>query len=119
MHRGIAVCISVCILGTILYGSLTPGTTEVTFPHHDKLLHFLVYAVLAGWHALLLPQRYRQIFFLCFLWGLSIEGLQALTSYREASLSDLMANTLGIMAGVSAVKSAGLQWLSIRLSRTG
>ena len=65
---------------------------------NDKLSHVLAYLYVTTWFALLACQRLHLIavVILLFFYGLLIELLQALTSYRMAELADLVANLSGI-----------------------
>ena len=65
---------------------------------NDKLSHLLAYLFLSSWFSLLTGNRLQLIVLvmLLFAYGLIIEGLQSLTSYRTAELADLFANLSGI-----------------------
>ncbi len=65
---------------------------------NDKLSHLLAYLFLTCWFSLLTGNRLQVILLvmLLFAYGLIIEGLQSLTSYRTAELADLVANLSGI-----------------------
>ena len=70
----------------------------------DKLQHTAAYAFLAWWFLQAWEGR-RSLAWCVFLVavGCGIEGLQALTSLRQPSLLDAIANTLGVALG-------GLLW---------
>lgn len=62
----------------------------------DKLNHLIAYFTLMAWFGALYPRR-RHAYVLCAVvsLGIVIEGLQGLTSWRDMSLLDIGANTLG------------------------
>ena len=69
---------------------------------NDKLSHSLVYIVLAAWFGLLADSR------IALLWtgagllayGILIEMLQWMTSFRFAEAADVLANLIGIAIGL-------------------
>ena len=71
---------------------------------NDKLGHLFVYIVLAAWFGLLADSR------IALLWtglglvafGLMIEALQWMTSFRFAEWGDVLANLAGISIGLLA-----------------
>ena len=74
---------------------------------NDKLGHFTAYFVLSAWCAQLYASgraMLRSVLF-CLLLGLSLEALQSLTATRSAEWRDMLANTLGVIAG-------GMTWFS-------
>lgn len=76
---------------------LSPGGVPVS----DKLAHLATYFVLSGWFSLLVRTRTGLAFAIAglFLFGAVLEGLQALTGYRYAEWSDLLANAAGVLLG--------------------
>ena len=89
----------------IAWASLSPGSgAEPYFPHDDKLIHFLAYALFA---LLSLPviNTYAHVYIVSaciFLFGGLIEIGQSFVPLREMSFGDLMANTLGLVVGMWA-----------------
>ena len=68
----------------------------------DKLLHFIAFFYLT-FTCLSLRRKIiksAQVILLIFLYGLLIELLQYFIPSRQCSLSDIMANTFGCLAGV-------------------
>ena len=68
---------------------------------NDKWSHLLTYLFLAVWFSLLLQQK--QLAWLALgllIFGIVIEALQSLTSYRSAELGDIAANATGILLGL-------------------
>jgi len=68
----------------------------------DKLSHTLTYLVLAAWFGLLAASR----LVLCWtvvglmVYGILLEVLQGMTSYRYAEWGDILANGSGILIGI-------------------
>lgn len=87
----------------------------VNLPHMDKVAHFVFHLVAAVLGCFFLGERSRGklsfartlvlvlIFLICY--GIIIEVIQyAFTSWRSGELTDVLANTLGALTGVAAVK---------------
>ncbi len=68
----------------------------------DKIAHFAAYAALSAWFSLLVEQRKSLWVVLIGLigYGLLLEFLQSLTSYRQGDIADAIANSLGVMTGL-------------------
>lgn len=87
----------------IMWLSLTPGSdAEPYFPHDDKLMHFIAYLLFA---LLCIPFiQVTRTTMLCatgiFLFGALMEFGQMFVPMRQTSFLDLLANTLGMMAGM-------------------
>lgn len=75
----------------------------------DKIEHIVGYAVLALWFAGIYPRtRYPMIGVGLLVMGIVIEGLQGAMHWgRQADLTDVYANTIGIACGLLL----GLVWL--------
>ncbi len=69
---------------------------------NDKIGHFIAYAMLSAWFSLLVEQRRTlwRILLGLIVYGLLLEFLQGLTSYRSGDLADAVANSLGVMTGL-------------------
>ena len=69
---------------------------------NDKIGHFIAYAMLSAWFSLLVEQRKSlwHILFGLIAYGLFLELLQGLTSYRSGDLADAVANSLGVITGL-------------------
>ena len=102
--------IAVCWTLLIFYLCLKPVTIEkeITFANADKLLHFTMYFVFVIlWYRFLI---YRKSFLIenkvvlvvvSILLGIIIEIMQQyFTKSRHADFFDVMANSLGSMAGI-------------------
>ena len=94
LSLGYALLVAVAVL------SLVPGPD---IGGSDKLIHFTTYAILSGWFSLIV--RYSRSLWLVLtgliLFGLLMEYLQGLTSYRLQDMNDAIANSFGVMVGIS------------------
>jgi hypothetical protein len=70
---------------------------------NDKIGHFISYAMLSAWFSLLVEQRKSlwSILFGLIVYGLLLEFLQGLISYRSGDLADAVANSLGAITGLA------------------
>ena len=86
----------------IIWASLRPAGTGGAIPHLDKLLHMLVYALLAGGIMLAWPKLTKlKVFWLCVVFGGIMEVAQGVINIgRTASFMDGLANSLGAALGV-------------------
>ena len=68
----------------------------------DKIAHFVTYAFLSAVFSLIAEQRKSLWLILIGLigYGLLLEFLQSLTSYRQGDIADAIANSLGVMTGL-------------------
>lgn len=76
---------------------------------NDKVEHIVGYLVLSLWFAGVYPRtRYPMIGVALLVMGIAIEGLQgAMHMGRQADITDVYANTVGIVAGLTLA----LLWL--------
>ncbi|MEX0839345.1 MAG: VanZ family protein [Parvibaculum sp.] len=98
-----SVWFGLCLI--VLAGSLAPGVAPSShFPHADKLVHFLAWALLAAFLPLLLARWRLRLTAISglFLLGGVVEFAQGFIPGRSCSLDDLAANGLGILAGSGA-----------------
>lgn len=103
--------------------NLRPPAPEF-IPHLDKLLHFIAYAIMAGFAYLTFFQwRVRSLvltsIFFCVIYGATDEFHQSFIPGRETDFFDLVADTLG--AATSALlfqkkEAAIFQWIDSALS---
>ena len=85
----------------LLYGSLIRVPDINTYiDHTDKLIHFLLYFLLAGWFIQLYSRQSQRIVILgsAILLGIIIEFLQGLTTYRSFDMLDALANSIGALS---------------------
>lgn len=84
------------------------------FENVDKWLHGVTFTVLALWFAgLYARHNYWLILAGLTLFGLVVEACQLMVSYRTADWGDIGANTVGIIAGLTAAL-AGLGGWGLR-----
>jgi VanZ family protein len=69
----------------------------------DKFSHLLTYFLLASWFGMLARDRFILIWTLAGLiaYGMLLELLQGQTGYRYAEWGDVVANSIGALAGVT------------------
>ncbi len=97
---------------------IEPDTLSWLPEHTDKAVHFFIFGVLA-W---LLPAPLRKIhdwrvrpalwagFLISSIYGLSLEGVQAMLPYRNASIYDAVANMLGAATVFVQMRWNQLSW---------
>ena len=70
---------------------------------NDKASHLLTYFLLAGWFGLLARARVMLAWTLAALiaYGILLELLQGQTGYRFAEWGDVVANSIGAVAGIA------------------
>ncbi|MFV2031383.1 MAG: VanZ family protein [Gammaproteobacteria bacterium] len=92
---GYALLVALAVL------SLIPGPDIGV---NDKLMHFLAYGLLSGWFSLIVryPRSLWLVFFGLTGFGLLMEYLQGLTSYRMPDIGDAVANGLGVLLGMAS-----------------
>ncbi|MBN2617681.1 MAG: VanZ family protein [Spirochaetales bacterium] len=71
------------------------------FPNIDKLQHFIAYFVLGFTISLSILNKHvlYWVLILSLIFGLSLEYIQGLLPYRDMSLADGIANTIGLISG--------------------
>jgi len=127
-YAGLWRVLSLVILLAVLAGTLSPAVwfdsrTEALnwLENADKWLHGLTFLFLSIWFAGLWERRaYWRIAAGLMLFGFVVEGAQRLVGYRTADWLDIVANTAGIIVGLT-VAIAGLGgwglWVEERYSR--
>ncbi len=106
------------VLGT-LYLCLRPaGGDPPALPHIDKLQHFLAYLSLTAWFGALIDRsRYLLLAAAMLMLGAGIELAQgAMELGRTAAFADVLANALGISAGLAVCVAGRESWL-LRVER--
>ncbi len=93
------------LVAIVTFLSLTsnPIDTGLQFPYEDKMYHAFAYFTLMAWFAQIYHgkiQRYL-VAVVFILMGCSFEYLQSLDVNRYAEFADIVANTLGVVAGFS------------------
>ena len=114
--------LSVILLLFVLIAALAPAfwfDTKIEalswFQHTDKWLHGLTFATLAVWFAGLFDRAvYWRIAAGLLAFGLLIESCQLVVGYRMADWIDVVANVIGIIAGLT-LAFAGLGGWGLRM----
>jgi VanZ family protein len=108
--------VSVLILVFSLIAAMSPefwffdnrGKALLWFQNADKWLHGLAFVVLSVWFSgIVEKRRYWLVALGLMLFGFLVEFCQLQVSYRTADWLDIMANTLGIIVGLT-IAVAGL-----------
>ena len=99
-----------CLLA-ITWLSLAPQSQLPPVNIWDKLSHVIADLALGlllhlGWP---LKERLKFSFLSLFIYGAAIEFIQSFLPFREGSMADIVANTLGLLAAI--VVAQGLNYL--------
>ncbi len=121
-HKNIWQSIAYIIILAIIVLSLMPNPDRLTpFSASDKLMHTLAYAVAMLWFGLCFNRN--KLFIIgggLVLLGIVLEFIQGQTGYRTMSLNDIIANCVGVFAGLLisfSPLSRSLQYIEQRLLR--
>lgn len=120
---GVWLSLWALMIAAVVGGSLLPAhdLPSAPFANFDKFEHFLGYAVLSGYAAMLFARLRAQALAALGLvaLGIGLEVAQAvLTVSRQADPADAVVNTLGVLAGLALVATplaTVLQRLDARL----
>jgi VanZ family protein len=103
IRRGRWLVVGWAMAGLVVWLSLKePGSGPELI--NDKLAHGLAYCALALWFGQLYRARRSVALALITLGGL-LELLQGLSGYRDMSLADLAADSLGVILGIGIAAS--------------
>ncbi len=106
--------------GIIIYGCFAPSQPDVGVTGFDKLLHGGAFAGLAFWFgAVYAKQRHLFIVLSLAFLGIVIEIGQGLTSYRSSDMLDFVADSMGIVIGITLAKTRlahALRYIEARVS---
>ena len=108
MRRAIITFISALLILALVVGSLAVFSPKETFSHSDKALHLIAYLSICFWHAIVFTRQHLRVFITFFALGLFLEVLQGLMGYRDASVIDQVANTVGCAMGITIAKITGI-----------
>lgn len=100
-YRRLWLAIGWGLVLAVIWVSLTPKPPDVGIRINDKLSHLAAYAVLMGWFCQLYWQRSARLRngLLLVAMGIALEVLQGLGQHRMFEYADMLANTLGVVAG--------------------
>jgi VanZ family protein len=100
MKHPFAILLTCVIALLIAYGTLKPpGVGGAPLPLTDKQIHFLAFALLTFPYGWVRPSAARWLLPLAIAYGGAIELIQP-TFGRGAEWGDLLADSLGALAGV-------------------
>lgn len=95
----------------IIYGSLTPDPmlVQVSIDGFDKVMHFAAYALLMMWFAMIFYKTKARIAYAILFIGLGVglEFAQQAGGVRYFELSDMLANSLGVVTGYFVTRGCG------------
>lgn len=90
----------------LLATTMKPGDDmpKIEIPYMDKIVHFGIFGVLG--FLITYEQRRAQLItlILCALYGAMIEVIQLFLPWRSFEWADMLADTLGAIAGILAAK---------------
>lgn len=108
---------SIILLSIILGAAMAPDIWSWPEPLEpkwfpsDKLLHGLTFAGLAIWYSgQYARSSYGSFAFGLFLFGIFIEACQSMVTYRTAETTDLLADVVGIAAGIGIALTGAGGW---------
>lgn len=108
----------IVVLAVILFSGLRPEPVPQVIDHQDKLHHMLGFAALMFSMRLAFP-RWNALwaFTLSVAAGVLVEAGQSMLPNRQASLGDIVANTLGVLLGWAS-SALVYRWYLRRISVT-
>jgi len=96
------------VLCAVMTFALLPTSGTPGFTGQDKLIHLIVFSVLfflgAKAYLGLISWKWLYLYLGLFSYGVLMELLQGQTSYRSMEAWDLVADSLGLIVGHSALK---------------
>ena len=98
----------------VVYLSLMSSPPQLEMNAGDKLQHLAAYSVLGFWFAMLALRNGRQ---LCLVFGgliglgIALEFAQGTTGYRTFDVSDILANSIGVLMGLAMARTKAGQML--------
>lgn len=103
-YRKIWLIIGYLLIALVIFLSLSSSPVEIDteLPYQDKLFHAIAYFSLTFWFMQIYHIRHHVIrWVILFLsLGLLLEYLQGFDPARYSEIGDMVANTLGVLAGV-------------------
>ena len=98
LKRAILVGLGWIWVAATVWLSLTPSPPQVEFRESDKVGHVLAYGLLMFWFAELYARRlFLALGFIAM--GVGLEFVQGMLGYRTFDVLDMLANTVGVVAG--------------------
>ena len=113
-YRRLWLALSIALVGAIIYSSLAPDFALLmpTPDGFDKVEHFTAYCGLALWFTGIYPRaRYWQVVAGLLALGLAVEIAQGTMQLgRSADVLDMLANAVGVLAGLLLALSLTGGW---------
>jgi VanZ family protein len=111
-HRPLWITMSLVLLAAVLFASLQPDFGPAVPANFDKVEHLTAYVVLAVWFTGLVARgRYWVVACGLLALGLLVEVFQGLMNLgRSAEVSDMLANALGVVVGITIALSSTGGW---------
>jgi len=121
-YKSLWILVGLSMLVFIVYSSLVsdPLSIDMGFEWQDKVLHAVGYFGLMGWFIQIYHEpKTRYILAAIFIaMGIGLEFLQELGGVRYYEVSDMLANTLGVLIAWALVKTPFpklLSWFESKL----
>ena len=120
------VVLGALIMGWTLWMALIPNSDiTLPFPYGDKLLHAITFACLMGWWGNIYRERRPRIWaaLACLAFGIFIECAQWFDPPRDASVSDVLVDGIGILTALLLLRTplakvlTSVEALSVRRDR--
>ena len=93
-----------CLLALVTYLSVLPKVDTPNFDHSDKVLHFVAYLGVTVWAYFGFPKANWKLVLFVITWSVGIELVQWQMPSRSFDLLDILANSLGSLAGWQIMK---------------
>ncbi len=103
-HYGRYRILFVLLAVAVAVGCLLPTAELPVFEASDKVQHFAAFMALGAIGTLAFPGRRAMLWLMIalFAFGCLLEGLQLFVPSRQSSLGDVIADSLGIAAGIAS-----------------
>lgn len=112
------------LLTVIVFSLIAIDQRMISFSYLDKVEHLLAWGFLMFWFTSIYPKHWLVLFAILLTVSLGVELLQTLTSWRQGSGGDFIANFIGLLIGGAIARASNgrlLQsidhWLYQRVTR--
>ncbi len=95
----------IMLLTIIILSLAAIDQTMISFSYLDKVEHFIAWGVIMFWFVSLYPDRGFVLLGILLTISLGVELAQTLTTWRQGSSGDLIANFIGLLAGWGMAKA--------------
>lgn len=98
-YRKLWLFTGLCLIGIVVYETLTTSPVGIDVPFGDKYMHTVGYFILMGWFVQIYHEKIQRVFWGVFFIGMGIglEFLQELGGVRYFEVNDMLANGLGVV----------------------